>query len=128
MDTRKLARGLGWFSVGLGLMEIMGTKPLARALGMQEHEGLLRFFGLRELTAGIGLLTQEQLAPWLWGRVAGDALDLAALGFAFAGHPAKRTSVGIATGAVAGVTALDVLAGRHLSQEPKRPREAAAAA
>ena len=80
------------------------------------QQWLLRLFGLREIAAGVGLLSQDRLAPWLWARVAGDALDLAVLGSAFAGAPGRRANVGFATGAVAGVTALDVLAGRRLSQ------------
>ena len=118
MKTRTLARGLGWFSIGLGLMEVVATNRLGRMLGMEERKGLVRLFGLREIAAGIGLLSQDHLAPWLWARVAGDALDLALLGGAFAGHPARRGNVGRAAGAVAGVTALDVYAGQRLSRMP----------
>ncbi len=116
MNTRALARGLGWFSIGLGVAELVATRPLARYLGMEDRKGLLRLFGLREVAAGIGLLSRERLAPWLWARVAGDALDLAVLGGAFTGHPGRRANVGIAAGAVAGVTALDVFAGQRLSR------------
>ncbi len=114
MSTRTLARGLGFFSIGLGLAELLGTGPLSRYLGMEDHKGLLRLFGLREIAAGIGLLSQDRLAPWMWARVAGDALDLTLLGTTFANRPNRRTNVGIATGAVAGVTALDILAGERL--------------
>ena len=34
MRTRKIANGLGWFSIALGLTEIIGAKPLSRALGL----------------------------------------------------------------------------------------------
>ncbi len=114
MDTRKVAKGLGWFSIGLGLTELLGARPLSRMLGMEDHRTLLRIFGLRELGAGIGLLSQSRMAPWLWARVAGDALDLAVLGSALFSGPRPRNA-GIATGAVAGVTALDIVAGRRLS-------------
>lgn len=33
MNTNKLATGLGWFSLGLGLAEIFAPKKLGRALG-----------------------------------------------------------------------------------------------
>jgi hypothetical protein len=38
---------------------------------------MTRAFGLRELGTGIGILTSKDPSPWLWGRVAGDALDIA---------------------------------------------------
>ncbi len=114
MNVRKIAKGLGWFSIGLGLAEVFATKPLGRMLGMEEHPKLIRAYGLREIGAGVGLLMQSRMAPWLWARVAGDALDLATLGSALSGGR-KRRNAAIATGAVAGVTALDILAGRRLS-------------
>lgn len=114
MDTKKVAKGLGWFSIGLGLAEVFATKPLGRILGMENHPKLLRVFGLREIGAGVGLLSRSRLAPWLWARVAGDALDLAMLSSALVAGT-KRRNAGIATGAVAGVAALDIITGRRLS-------------
>ena len=32
--TSKLARGLGWFGIGLGLMEILAARSLARRTGL----------------------------------------------------------------------------------------------
>jgi hypothetical protein len=114
MKARKLASGLGWFSIGLGLLELIGAKRLSRALGLEDRSGLLRLFGLREIATGIGIFASGQRAPWLWGRVAGDALDLAVLSSALrAGNP-KRRAAALAAGNVAAVTALDVLAARQL--------------
>jgi hypothetical protein len=77
-----VARGLGWFSIGLGLAEILMPRAMARGLGMQGREQLLFVYGLREIATGIGLLASSRRTPWMWGRVAGDALDMATL----AGH------------------------------------------
>ena len=33
--TLGLARGLGWFSIGLGLVEVLAPETLGRALGME---------------------------------------------------------------------------------------------
>ena len=74
-----IARGLGWFSVGLGLAELLAPKMLSEQLGMEGKEPLLRFYGAREMAAGIGILMSDNPGPWVWGRVAGDALDLATL-------------------------------------------------
>jgi hypothetical protein len=115
MNTNKLAIGLGWFSIGLGLAELIAPKKLGRFLGLEDHSGLIRFFGLRELAAGVGILTQKRQGPWVWARVAGDALDLATLGWAFMRADDKRGNVAFATANVAGVTALDVVCGRALT-------------
>src|SRR5947209_4230603 len=112
MRTRSLARFFGWFSIGLGAVELVAPGALVRFVGTA-RTGLVRGFGLREIAAGIGILTSERMTPWVWGRVAGDALDLAALAVAVA--RGRRRNALIATGAVAGVTALDLLVVRRLS-------------
>ena len=37
-----LAQGLGWFSIGLGVAELVAPEQLARFLGMEEHTQLIR--------------------------------------------------------------------------------------
>src|SRR5215218_81610 len=76
---RSAAQGLGVFSIALGLAELLAPRALARMTGMQGRETLLRAYGLRELATGVGLLASPDPRPWLWGRVAGDALDLSTL-------------------------------------------------
>ncbi len=100
------ARGLGWFSIGLGAAEILAPRLLGRALGMPNSGGLLFLYGLREIATGVGLLRAKNQTPWLWGRVAGDALDLATL--AVHRRPNNKLNIGLGMAAVAGVTALDV--------------------
>lgn len=119
-----LARGLGWFSIGLGLAEVIAPGALARALGMRGHEGLFRAYGVREIATGIGVLASEDPTPWIWGRVGGDGLDLATLATGLTGDNRKRDNVGIAIAAVAGVTVLDVICAQMLSagEEPQARR------
>src|SRR5438270_98756 len=74
-----LAQGLGWFSIGLGMAEFFAPHMITRALGLQGRETLVRMLGLREMATGAGLLASRDKAPWLWGRVGGDAIDLASL-------------------------------------------------
>ncbi|MFL5346944.1 MAG: hypothetical protein ACJ8AT_19345 [Hyalangium sp.] len=109
MGEQRLARGLGWLSIGLGLTEFAFAEGLCRLLGVRGRAGLVRVLGARELVTGMGLLSQPKHRPWLWGRVAGDAIDLALLG---ALHDRSRvTSWRIAsTVAVLGVTLVDVFA------------------
>jgi uncharacterized membrane protein len=112
-----LARTLGWFSIGLGLAEVMAPRALARLIGVSgEHRMLLRLFGLREMASGVGILTQHRPAPWMWGRVGGDALDLACLGAALTSDEARPGRIAAAMAAVAGVTALDVLCSQQISE------------
>ncbi|HET6229289.1 MAG TPA: hypothetical protein VFE05_04360 [Longimicrobiaceae bacterium] len=113
-DGETLARGLGWFSIGLGLAEVLAPDQLCEALGMEGKESLIRFYGLRELAAGVGILSGRKPAGWLWARVAGDALDLATLAAALDDND-KRGNVAGAIAAVAGVTLLDVICARQLS-------------
>jgi hypothetical protein len=117
-----LARGLGWFSIALGLTELLAARKMARALGLQGSETLIRFFGLREIGAGIATLSTEK--PFgLWSRVAGDALDLITLATALDAPPRQRGNVLLAIAAVGGVTVLDVIAARAVSAERARPHQ-----
>jgi hypothetical protein len=94
---------------------------LARALGMKGQEGLIAGYGVREIATGIGILASKDPTPWIWGRVAGDGLDLATLATALEGNNPKKSNVGIAMAAVAGVTALDVYCAQTLSRESPHP-------
>ncbi len=114
MNPYKLGRALGWFSIGLGLSELFAGRRLGRLLGLEHRSGLLRLFGLREIATGLGIFGSTRKKPWLWGRVAGDAVDLAVLGTALFRENPKRRNAGLALGNVAAVTALDVLCARQL--------------
>jgi hypothetical protein len=118
-----LARGLGWFSIGLGVTEVVAGGRLARWLGMEDHAGLIRGYGVREIGTGIGLLAVGDPTPWIWGRVGGDALDLGTLAKGLGRDNPRRDNVGIAMAAVAGVTALDIVCAQMLrgEGEPQRP-------
>jgi hypothetical protein len=112
-----LATGLGWFSIGLGLAEMVAPRALCRALGMEGRENLVRGYGVREVMTGIAILTSHDPTPWIWGRVGGDALDLATLATGLEGENPQKENVGIAMGAVLGVTALDILCAQRLTSQ-----------
>jgi len=112
-----LATFLGLFSVGLGLAEAVAPERVAEWTGAPRLPSLIRAYGLRELAAGVGLLAGGDPAPWLWGRVAGDVLDLGTLAAGFADADAgRRRRLLASVAAVAGVTALDVLAATRSSR------------
>ena len=107
-----LSRGLGWFSIGLGLVEVLAPKQVAKVIGTRNHTRWIQAFGVREIVAGVGILTVGRRAPWVWARVGGDVLDMAALGAALASPDSDRTKTIASVAAVAGVTALDVFAAK----------------
>jgi len=114
-----LARGLGWFSIALGVGELLGARSLARELGMRDNEGLIRSYGAREILSGVLSLSMDRQAG-LWSRVGGDALDLATLCSALRSGNPKRDNVGAAVALVLGVTVLDVLTASALGQRHTR--------
>lgn len=117
MQVLKLSRFLGWYSIGLGLFEILGGRSLARTLGISRHTGLIRTFGVRELANGAAILANPASAPLLVARVAGDALDLAVLSGTRVYGPRERSNVKWAMAAVAGITLLDLVCAARLSTE-----------
>jgi hypothetical protein len=112
----RLAGGLGWFSIGLGLLELTAARPLARGMGMRGQENLIRAYGMREIANGIGLLTARDRRPWMMGRLAGDALDVATL-LANARHNRHPFGVALGLAAVLGVTVLDLVCTEALRTE-----------
>jgi hypothetical protein len=114
-----MARGLGWFSIGLGLAEVLAPRALTRGLGMEGNEQLVQAYGLREIATGIGILSSDQPAAWIWGRVGGDALDMATLATGLQPDNPKKENVQMALAAVAGVTALDFVCGASLARHAR---------
>jgi hypothetical protein len=121
--SRTAAQGLGWFSIGLGLAEVLMPRLMARALGMRDGVGVVRAYGVREIATGIGILTAKDPTPWIWGRVAGDALDLASLGGALAKSEQKLCVAG-AIGAVTGIALADVATAKVLGEIRQKDRTA----
>jgi uncharacterized membrane protein len=114
----RFADGLGWFSVGLGLAELLVPEGVAKLIGVNNHRTLLRLLGLREFATGIGILKQPRPTGWLWGRVAGDVMDLTLLGKALQSPSANRGRTAAAMAFVIGVTALDLVCSLQHSSSP----------
>ena len=121
MNQQALARNIAAFSIGLGLAELLAPRKVARLIGVSEdHERLLQAMGLREIASGLGIM-QGKPSHFLWGRVAGDAMDLALLAAARRSNRSDPHRLGIAMVAVAGVTALDIVASLLHSRSYGRP-------
>ena len=117
----KLSHQLAYFSLALGALELFAAPKLTKMLGMRGQEDLVRAYGVREIVKGVGILSSSNPTPWLWGRVAGDALDLATLAAAYPDN-AKSTNVAIAIANVATVTMLDVMAAQQMGAIYERQR------
>jgi hypothetical protein len=116
---RAVARGLGWFSITLGLAELLAPRAVSRAAGLDSSPALVRLYGLRELVCGIGILVSDKVAPFLWARVGGDVLDIGAI--VARSDTVNRQNRTRALGAVVnvlGVTGLDVYAARGINEAP----------
>jgi hypothetical protein len=110
LDTSdKLAKALGWFSLGLGLVELFAPRRVTRSLGLEGSEGLVRAYGAREIGAGLVSLSVEKKAG-LWSRVAGDGLDIVTLLTALRDDNPKRDNVVLALTAVIGIALVDLIA------------------
>jgi hypothetical protein len=117
-DGRTMARGLGWFSIGLGLLEVFAPTKVTRFLGVDDsHARLIRFCGMREIASGIAVLSERTPVKGMWSRVGGDAIDLAALA-SFTAQTDRPGNVMMALGMVAGVTAMDVKCAAQLGKLP----------
>lgn len=116
-----VAKGLGYFSIALGLAELLRPRQLSDAVGAGEHDQLVRGFGLREMAAGAAILTQKDPTPWVWARVAGDALDLAGLATTLRRDNPHRGAAWTAFGAVAAITVLDLFCASVLTETAKKP-------
>jgi uncharacterized membrane protein len=118
-NGEELARGLGLFSIGLGLAEVAAPRGIAKIVGVRGDSSnrlLIRLLGLREIAHGVAILSRNgRSAATVWSRVFGDAVDLACLGAAFASPSADKKRVAFATANVLTVTALDVICSQQLS-------------
>ena len=130
MIYKTLGAGLGLFSLALGVTELFGARRIARTLDAEGHEGLIKGFGARELLAGASLMAAPAASANVWNRVAGDAMDLGALGLAARRSP-RNAAIWGALAFVGAVTLVDILTARGLDRTtgkflPRRDRPAAA--
>ena len=108
MDFKKLSLGLGLFSLGLGAAELLASRRIAKALEAEGSEGLIKTFGAREVASGAAILQSPAHGASIWNRVAGDVMDLAALG-ALARRASRNKALWASFGLVVVATAADVI-------------------
>jgi uncharacterized membrane protein len=112
---------LGWFSVGLGVAQIVAPGKLARLIGVRStarSKIVMQAVGVREVAHGVGILSNPRSKEWVGTRLGGDALDLALLGVALAKSERRGRTIAAAA-AVLGVGALDLLETQRLAERRK---------
>lgn len=116
---------LGYFSLGLGLAEVLAPHAMSKVVGVKHVDETnirtMQAMGLREIGHGLSILTNQHPEKAVWGRVAGDVLDLALLGRTASNPDNDRGRTLFATLNVLAVTALDVMTARQLSMQPRTP-------
>jgi hypothetical protein len=122
VGAKRTSKGLGYFSIGFGLVEVAAARPIARWLGLEGSDTArttLRAFGAREIAAGVLGLRQPADSKALWNRVAGDFMDVTALGLALRDSEGKGAVAG-ALAFVGGAMIADVLTARALDRDTGR--------
>lgn len=108
MNVHKIARGIGWLSIAVGLQLVVAPGSGTRNFGMGERPTLGRIMGARDLVVGAGLLRGEDTRTWLIARGINDAVDAAIIlgGAAFGAFPRNRAPVGFAVATSLSVASL----------------------
>jgi uncharacterized membrane protein len=114
IDDRRLIQALGWFSIGLGALELLAPRVLNRAIGVGDHPVVTRLIGVREIVTGVGLLSERAPGWWALARAAGDAMDVALLGAATRSPDSDPKRIAAAATSVIAVGAVDVLSSQRL--------------
>jgi uncharacterized membrane protein len=113
------ATALGWFSLGLGVAQLIAPQNVARLIGVRDSSRtriLLRAVGLREIACGIGLLSNPHAPAWAWARVAGDLVDVALLGSAMGASKSAAGRTMAAAASVLAISAADAQTARDLDR------------
>ena len=113
----KMARGLGYFSIALGIAELVAPGAICRAAGVRGLEPVVRGYGAREIATGVAILTSHDPEPWIWTRVAGDLADIATVAIGVQQDNESKTRSALALAALATVTLVDLACADGLNSE-----------
>ena len=119
-SPERVAAGMGWASIGLGLPQLTRPGDFADAIGVGASTSARAWIlavGIRELAAAAAIAA-EQPRPVraMWARVAGDAMDAALLTAALRARPDRPDRIRGALGAVLGIAAVDLTTALRLQK------------
>jgi hypothetical protein len=113
----RLAKNLGYFSIALGVVELMAPRALCNAIGLRGMEPVIRAYGAREVATGVAILASHDPQPWIWARVAGDVADIATVAAGLQQDNTRTENKVMTLAALAAVTAVDVACASALTGE-----------
>ena len=116
-SSHKMARGLGYFSIALGVAEMIAPGAICRAAGVRGLETVVRSYGAREIATGVAILTSHDPEPWIWTRVAGDLADIATVAAGVQQDNQSKSRSAIAFATLAAVTLVDFACANGLNSE-----------
>jgi len=112
-----LARGLGYFSIALGVAELVAPAAICRAAGVRGLESIVRGYGAREIATGVAILASHYPKPWIWTRVVGDVADIATVAAGVQQDKQSRGRSTLALASLAAVTLMDLACASGLNRE-----------
>lgn len=122
---RKLAKGLGILSFGLGVAQVAVPERVNELIGVEDTpktRTIQRLAGVQELTAAQGIFAFSPPTPVLWTRVLGDVAHLGLLGKSLSSRRNDRTKLLRTIGAVGAIGLVDAfVSARYQSRWPKEP-------
>ena len=121
-----MAKALGYFSLALGATELIAARSVCKAAGLDGQETLIRLYGAREVATGIAILASHDATSWIWGRVMGDAADIATVVAAGPKGSARQGRKLLALATLTGATAADLFCAIGLTAEKGGRRRAVA--
>jgi hypothetical protein len=119
MNDIQMARLLGLVSLGLGAAELAAGRRISRELGIGKP-AVVDAFGAREIGTGLMVMAHPDSSLPMWGRVAGDVMDMALLASALGSNNRRRHNAAWAALGVLGVTLVDVAVAVMLTKRERR--------
>lgn len=119
MNEIQLSKFLGWFSLGLGALELLASRRIAATLGVSTPK-LVQTFGIREVATGLMVLNKPDTAMPVWGRVAGDIMDAAVLATGLGYGNRQRSGAAAAMLFILSAAALDIAVATTLSRREQK--------
>jgi len=117
---RRISYPLAALSFGLGALELLSGRKMARKLGLPRSAPVLKTYGAREIASGALLLAAPRSSLGAWSRVAGDVMDLATLGTARLQKRGRPNRIMGAAAFVGAALAADVAAGLLLGRRKRK--------
>lgn len=113
-DAPRLAAGVGWINLALGVFLAAAPGTAAGLMGLGDRPRLARAVGASDLAIGGGLLLGRDRARWMEARAAANVAIAGLCGWALAaGTPRRGRAVGLLA-AMAVLTPVDGLLARRL--------------